>query len=118
MSVRQTRVALGRVASTAFSGSTPVKAAKIWIAFGACTGGFYSGGIKLDEICKETTPEYKYPEFEGPVHYVYNASRVAGHAGWGAAIGGSAAATAPISMPAYYFYMQQQVTCATKQDNQ
>lgn len=106
MSLKQ---GITRVATTAFSGSVPVKTAKIWVAFGAFTGGLYSGGVKWDAIDKEPTPKYTYPEFEGPIHYVYDASRISGHAGWGAAIGGSAAATAPVSMPAYYWYMQQQV---------
>ena len=108
MSIRQGAQAVRNATRAAFSGSVPVKTAKIWVAFGAMTGGFYSGAIKFDQVCSEPSPKYTYPEFEGPVRHVYNASRVAAHAGWGAAIGGGAAATAPISMPAYYWYMQQQ----------
>ena len=87
--------------------SAYAKAATVWIGLGACTGGLYSGGKKFDQIYWEPSPTYAYPGIEGPIHYVYNASRVAAHAGWGAAVGGSAAATAPISMPAYYWYTQQ-----------
>lgn len=35
---------------------------------------------------------------------VYHTSRIAGHAGWGAAIGGFTAATAPLSIPGYIYW--------------
>ena len=104
--ITSARAAFGRATSTAFSGPPHVKAAKVWVAAGAATGGFYSGAIKFCQICDEPSRKYRIPEVEGPIQCVYSASIIAAHSGWGAAIGGIAAATAPVSMPIYFMVFQ------------
>ncbi len=59
-----------------------------WIAFGALTGGAISGFDKFVQIGNEPEPVYNNPTFEKSIRAVYHISRIAGHAGFGSAIGG------------------------------
>lgn len=87
--------AAARYLVDAFPTEGPKRYAAFWVAFGAVSGGTFSGCRKLDQVSREPTPEYTRPEVEVPIRAVYHASRIAAHAGWGATIGGAAAATAP-----------------------
>lgn len=80
------------------------KFAKIWVGFGAISGGFISGTKKLTEVFEEEPVEYINPIIEAPISMVYNTSRIAGMSGFGAFIGGSVALTAPVSMPLYIYW--------------
>ena len=78
-----------------------------WVTFGALTGGAISGFDKCVKICDEPEPVYKNPIFERPIQMVYHVSRIAGHAGFGSAIGGFTALTAPVSVPAYIYWQKR-----------
>lgn len=77
---------------------------KYWVLIGAGSGAFFSGLEKFSEIWIEPPVKYDNKLFEIPIRGVYHISRVAGYAGWGAAIGGAAALTAPISIPLYIYW--------------
>lgn len=80
------------------------RVAMVWVGVGAGTGGLISGCDKIGEITFEKEPEYVYPLIERPIRVVYHTTRVAGHAGWGAGIGGFTAATAPVTIPFYMYW--------------
>jgi len=84
-----------------------VDAYKYWVIFGAVSGGALSGIRKMGEICGEPTPVYTNPDLEVPIRGVYQTTRIAGHAGWGSAIGGITAASAPLSIPLYIYWKNQ-----------
>jgi hypothetical protein len=76
----------------------------IWVGAGALFGAIRSSYDKVQEIQKEAKPVYKNDTIERPIRGVYQATRVAGAAGFGGAVAGFVAATAPISIPAYMYW--------------
>jgi len=80
----------------------------IWICFGALTGGLRSGWRKIRNISCENDPMYVYPELERPIRAVYHLTRITAMTGWGSAIGGFAAATAPITISVYIWWLYRQ----------
>jgi hypothetical protein len=76
----------------------------IWVGMGALVGGISSATLKFKEISDEPKVQYKNQTLETPIRFTYQASRVAGHAGFGAAVGGITAATAPVSIPLYMYW--------------
>ena len=77
------------------------RAVGYWVTVGALSGAALSGTKKMVDILQEPSPKYVYPQIERPIRGVYHTSRIAGHAGWGAAIAGFFAATFPVSIPTY-----------------
>jgi hypothetical protein len=76
----------------------------VWVSMGALVGGISSATLKIQEIGSEPKVEYKNKTLETPIRFTYHASRVAGHAGFGSAVGGITAATAPVSIPLYVWW--------------
>ena len=81
-----------------------------FVMAGAGWGGMYTGWQKLEQISKE--PGLSEEKRKSPIHTgirgSYQMARLAWAAGLGASIGGLTAATAPISIPSYIYYEQQQ----------
>lgn len=73
----------------------------VWIGVAAGVGALISATDKLSSIMEEPEPTYRNRLFERPMRGVYHTTRVASHAGMGAAIAGATAATAPVSIPLY-----------------
>jgi hypothetical protein len=76
----------------------------VWVGMGSLVGGFSSAALKVGQIGREPSVEYKNETLETPIRFTYQTTRVAGHAGFGAAVGGITAATAPISIPLYIYW--------------
>lgn len=76
----------------------------IWVTAGALIGGCASALLKISEISDEPKTVYKNKTVEIPIRFTYQVSRVASHAGFGAAIGGFTAATAPVTIPFYIWW--------------
>ena len=81
-----------------------------FVIAGAAWGGAYTGWQKLEQISRE--PGLSEEKRKSPIHTgirgSYQMARLAFAAGLGASIGGITAATAPVSIPAYIYYEQQQ----------
>ena len=81
------------------------------ILIGAVSGAIYSGGRKLIQLLNEPTYEYKEINSSSsstelirvPLQGIYQTSRIAIAASTGAIVGGVASASAPISIPIYYY---------------
>lgn len=80
------------------------KVFRLWVAFGALTGGINSGLHKVHEISSEPPINYKNKLIEMPIRGVYHATRVIAYSGWGTFFGGFIASTAPVSVPMYVYW--------------
>jgi hypothetical protein len=78
-----------------------------WIILSALSGGFLSGINKASNIIFLENNNDEPLFFEIPIRCMYHASRIAFHAGVGSVAGGITAATAPISIPAYIWWMNR-----------
>jgi hypothetical protein len=76
-----------------------------FIMIGSLSGGFLSGLIKINEI--PYVKKHTKPEISIDIECIYQTSPIAVHAGVGSVIGGITAATAPISIPAYIWWMNR-----------
>lgn len=75
-----------------------------WVVVSAGVGGIISGSRKFGQVMEEAAPVYKNEFFEKPIRGVYHTCRIATHVGFGAAVAGAVALTAPISIPLYCFW--------------
>jgi hypothetical protein len=78
-----------------------------WIILGALSGGFLSGVDKAGNIIFLENSTHEPLFFEIPIRGMYHASRIAFYTGVGSVAGGITAATAPISIPAYIWWMNR-----------
>lgn len=78
-----------------------------WILLGAVSGAVFSGLRKIQCICREPCFEVHNELLDPAIRGVYQTSRVAFHAGIGAVVGATAAATAPVSIPLYHHYSEK-----------
>ena len=76
----------------------------LWILIGGISGSGVSAGNKISDIKDEPNTDYDIPEIEKPFEMVYHTGRVLGYGALGFAVGGLGAATAPVSIPAYFYW--------------
>ncbi len=67
---------------------------------------FYVKKVKFFEVSSSSRPTTT--TFQRAVDVTYRLSQIAAEAAYGAVIGGIAAATAPVSMPVYAYYLEHQ----------
>lgn len=77
---------------------------KVFVVIGASGGAVSSGLYKFSQILQEPHRDMSNPIIDYPLTTTYHMTRLAFWTGAGATIGGIAAATAPISIPAYMYY--------------
>jgi hypothetical protein len=82
--------------------------AVVIIISGAFSGAVISASRKLTSIRQEPEIIYSNETFEPPIQAIYTTCRIAVHAGLGALIAGTAAITAPVSIPIYCLWKSNQ----------